>query len=105
MLTSGNAWAGTNITVKTTDSRPGGGATFQANRDTVAVCDLQEDGYAAVGYLRRHDGPLWSTTVARGYNKCEENTINIPEGQKVTLTVCLRKAGRDSYCRTDSGAA
>ncbi|MFD7395713.1 hypothetical protein [Streptomyces virginiae] len=91
--------------MKTTDSTPGGGATFQGNGDRVVVRDLQEDGLPAVGYLRRYDGALWSTTVAGGYNTCKERSIDIPEGQKVTLTVCLIKDGKDVFCRTAAGAA
>ncbi|WP_406073403.1 hypothetical protein [Streptomyces virginiae] len=91
--------------MKTTDSTPGGGATFQGNGDRVVVRDLQEDGLPAVGYLRRYDGALWSTTVAGGYNTCKERSIDIPEGQKVTLTVCASRTARTSSVERPAGAA
>ncbi|MEU2659934.1 hypothetical protein ABZ615_32025 [Streptomyces sp. NPDC007325] len=103
-VSSGTAMAGTNIiNVYTTDSRPGGGGSFVANGDLTQVCDAQEDGYAAVAYLRRADGPLWKTVVAGGYGTCKSESINIPEGEKLTLTICLRKNGVDSFCRTKGG--
>ncbi|MGW7440744.1 hypothetical protein [Streptomyces sp. NPDC054849] len=105
MLSSGNAWAGTNIIeVYTTDWSPGGVGSFVANGDLTQVCDAQADGYAAVAYLRRWDGPLWKTVVANGgYGTCNSGSIDIPEGQSVTLTVCLRKDNVDSFCRTKTG--
>ncbi|MFF0741078.1 hypothetical protein ACFYVL_11830 [Streptomyces sp. NPDC004111] len=104
MLTSGSAWAGTNIVnVYTTDYRSGGAGSFVANGDLTQVCDAQEDGFAAVAYLRRSTGPLWKTVVAGGYGTCKSESINIPEGEKLTLTICLRRDGKDSYCRTKGG--
>ncbi|MFJ5550579.1 hypothetical protein [Streptomyces sp. NPDC093225] len=105
MLSSGNVWAATNVSVKTTDSNPGGAAVFQPDGDHVIVCDLQADGLPAVGYLRRYDGALWSTTTAGGVGTCNQRTIDIPEGQKLTLTVCLIKDGRDVFCRTANAVA
>lgn len=105
VLSSGNAWAGTNIiSVYTTDSSPGGLGSFVANGDLTQVCDAQADGYAAVAYLRRWDGPLWKTVVANGGSgTCKSESIDIPEGERLTLTICLRKDNKDSFCRTKGG--
>ncbi|MFF2778697.1 hypothetical protein ACFVU3_27785 [Streptomyces sp. NPDC058052] len=103
-LSSGTAMAGTNIiNVYTTDSTPGGLGSFVANGDLTQVCDAQEDGLSAVAYLRRWDGPLWKTVTVGGYGNCKSESIDIPEGQRLTLTVCLRKNGADVFCSTKGG--
>ncbi|MFJ3520454.1 MULTISPECIES: hypothetical protein [unclassified Streptomyces] len=100
MLSGGVAWAGVGANIQTTDSTPGGRAVFVPDGDKVVVCDQQADGYPVVAYLRRHDGPLWSTTRVGGVTNCAQRVVDIPEGEKLTLTVCLVINGKDSFCRT-----
>jgi hypothetical protein len=98
----------------TTDRSPGGRAYFNARADTVTVCDVESDGYAAVVYLGvyyEYSNPPgfpyyegWLQDKSHDKN-CKSKSFDklLPEGQRIVLKVCLHKntthGTGDSYCR------
>ncbi|MGI5352191.1 hypothetical protein ACQEU8_28965 [Streptomyces sp. CA-250714] len=81
--------------VNTTDDRPGGKLTFTRNGDVVEVCDEQEDGWRAVGYVINPDGSYRYVMAAGGSGTCltkgaaDGSPWNLNENKTYTFRICL----------------
>ncbi|MET9920998.1 hypothetical protein ABZZ04_28535 [Streptomyces sp. NPDC006435] len=107
------AYAGTNTYAVTTDDNPGGHVSFDhdgpgAEQEWINVCDDDSDGYRATVQASWSGGSI-RLDAAGGKGTCKStgSSFNIPEGKKVTLTVCLRNgySGSPKFCATTSGTA
>lgn len=111
------ASAAKDIEVRSDDANQGGLAWFKAYGEHFGVCDRDYDDLGVRGRLTyTHNGikyeyKLWHHT---GHHQdprlnCTKypNDINIPEGAKVYLQVCLQKekGATLKYCDTDTGEA
>lgn len=112
------ASASQDVDVYTDDPDPKGGmAWFNANGEHFGICDRDYDNLGVRGQLSythngvKHTFTLWHHT---GHHEdvrlnCDEypNDIEIPEGTKVYLQVCLQKekGAPLKYCDTDTGVA
>jgi hypothetical protein len=106
LATATPASAGTSIGwTYTGDAAPGGKAKFTNNGDSVTVCDVESDGWAANVQLW-YDRYVFEGSVQDGGNDgvCATKSFSgLPEGIEVQFVVCLHKAGvADQYCRWSS---
>ncbi|HEX4816082.1 MAG TPA: hypothetical protein VFV66_25335 [Nonomuraea sp.] len=103
------AMADHTLLLQTTDANPGGQAFFQrgANSSFFNACDLQSDGYRAVGRLYRWYG-AWSLIArqdaAGGSGTCTpyEELLGLSSGVQLKMTVCLQNGynGTPLFCNT-----
>lgn len=98
-----------NTFVQTTDDNPGGYAQWTADGDRWDVCDWQEDGLRASGTLTWSGGSKRMDDANGGSDSspCASQVVNLPEGTKVTIKVCLRDGanGTARYCDSSTGSA
>ncbi|MQA85395.1 MAG: hypothetical protein GEV03_12410 [Streptosporangiales bacterium] len=101
MAGSGTAYAGSGW-IYTSDADPGGKTRFLGRTpEHFSVCDIEEDGWAAVAWLWvDKPGPGWvgKRLRAGGNGNCEGYTRNITEGRRVTLHVCLSNGEEEKFC-------
>lgn len=111
-LIGGKAF-GVTVEARTTDSGAiGGRAHWIADGDKVAACDTQADGKRVRATI------YWGDSTGSHYAWVEDangangdciirNDLNLPEGAKVGLEVCLKSGseGRKEYCGTATGVA
>lgn len=112
-----SASAGQDIEVRTTDDNPGGAAWFNSYGEHFAVCDRQWDDLGVRGRLTwtsggvSHERKVWhhSGHHTNPNLNCTKYgpDINIPEGTKVTLQVCLQKEKGATlrFCKSKTGVA
>ncbi|MER5972797.1 hypothetical protein ABT112_24205 [Streptomyces sp. NPDC002055] len=103
LLVSSPASAGTNAFVKTTDPFNGGAAGYHASNDTFTVCDNRADGLTASGHIgwSSRAGSYWiPVTDKSSGNACVRKKLNIPNGLRVSIKICLQG---DRYCATKYG--
>ncbi|MFV2119679.1 hypothetical protein ACE14D_15045 [Streptomyces sp. Act-28] len=106
------ASAGTNVSVQTTDPWVSGAAGFQADSETVTVCDNRADGMRATATFV-YTGSTSSQRVEisdtdGAGNACASRKFSIPEGNRVLLSVCVQDGanGAAKYCsNTKEGKA
>jgi hypothetical protein len=92
------AFAGTNATARSSDSNPGGVGYFNHSGDKLRVCDVQTDGYTAYVGMQ-YNGRLVMMLEDRSNNgRCPSETVNVPEGGRVRIQVCLYKNGNFRFC-------
>lgn len=91
--------------VETRDPNGAGGKTcFIPYGDKVEVCDIQKDGWYAVGFIQWWDdhGIVGSSPdeADGGDQGCDVMDLDIPEGVQVTVWSCIAYPGVDEtrYC-------
>lgn len=98
------AFAAKNDYAFTTDAKPGGRANFRASGEYIEACDIQADGYRVKAWAMWIDSrKSWNVPVedANGSgNDCVSRKIDVPEGKKVTIKVCLQDGakGTPKFC-------
>ncbi|MCP2243085.1 hypothetical protein [Lentzea aerocolonigenes] len=118
MAPAASAAASRDVDVYTDDPDPKGGmAWFKAYGEHFGICDRDYDDLGVRGRLTyTHNGiqyeyKLWHHSGHHQDPRLNCNTypddINIPEGTKVYLQVCLQKekGATLKYCDTDTGVA
>lgn len=94
VLTASPVSAGTNVSVHTSDPWHSGTAGFQADGETVTVCDNRADGMRATAIFiytgaNSSERVRISDTNGSG-NSCATKDFSIPEGNRVLLEVCVQ---------------
>ncbi|GEB49154.1 MULTISPECIES: hypothetical protein [Streptomyces] len=107
--------AGSWVQVMTTDDRPGGLAQFAgfSAPEYLMVCDRQGDNWAAFGKLWVRSGGKWVQRKAlrdgSHDGKCKRSNINVREGRKVKVKVCLMRGSGSNkvyrHCNQKTGRA
>ncbi|MFH8365140.1 hypothetical protein ACH4FV_36950 [Streptomyces anulatus] len=84
--------------ITTTDGDPGGSAWYSGTTNQFEVCDIDADGFRAVGWL--HGNRVDAAGTA---GTCKEREINLPNGMNVKMTVCLKSGadGPSRFCRSE----
>lgn len=94
--------------VYTDDADPGGKLSFESNGDIMTVCDVDADGWSAVGYVINPNGSTRYGIRARQNGNCNQRTaadggrFNLSEGTRYEFRICLDHNGSgpgdDRYC-------
>ncbi|WP_170843122.1 hypothetical protein [Streptomyces oceani] len=84
--------------IRTTDGDPGGSAWYSEGSNRFEVCDIDADGYRAVGWLNGN-----RVDAAGSAGTCKERKIGLPDGMNVKMTVCLKSGanGTSKACRSE----
>jgi len=97
---------GTDSVARTLDDNPGGFARFYADDEILEVCDLQADGLRAYGSVVYSDSTgsyfirIEDANGSHPIGDCARKDLNIDEGVKITLSVCLKDGANGTlrYC-------
>ncbi|MCT7355968.1 hypothetical protein N4P33_28015 [Streptomyces sp. 15-116A] len=111
LFAAGPAAAGTDVYVDTTDPFNSAAAGFKADDEIFTVCDNRADGMRASGRIGWIDSkashwiPLEDANGSG--NSCARKNLEIPEGEKVTVQICVRNGanGDEKHCAIKHGKA
>ncbi|MFJ8107576.1 hypothetical protein [Streptomyces sp. NPDC096132] len=90
----------------TNDGDPGGRIEWTANGDIVRVCDVEADGYAAIGYVANGETTIYSLQaggngVCKTARASDGGTHDLAENRYYNFTICLKQSGSaPEYCDT-----
>jgi hypothetical protein len=92
------ALAGTNATARSSDANPGAVGYFHHSGDKLRVCDVQTDGYTAYVGMQYNGRTVMLLEDTTNNGRCVSTTVNVPEGRRVRIQVCLYKNSNFRYC-------